>query len=159
MTVAPLPPPHWLCYPPHSTHLLQALDFGCFSVLKHSYGQLVQEKAELGVFHIDKPDFLVLYYQTHQITFTEKTIKNAFEATGIVPFNAQKVLSWLMVKTPSSQLQPQTLEPQSQLPLVTPPNITELDAQVKAFQQHCMRVADNHSSPTDQALHYFLGRK
>jgi|SRR5436190_4673392 len=54
----------WLCYPPHSTHLLQVLDYGYFSVLKHSYGQLVQEKAELGVFRIDKPDFLALYYQT-----------------------------------------------------------------------------------------------
>ncbi|KJZ70722.1 hypothetical protein HIM_09906 [Hirsutella minnesotensis 3608] len=47
----------WLCYPPHSTHLLQALDFGCFSALKSSYGRLVQEKAELETFHIDKIDF------------------------------------------------------------------------------------------------------
>ena len=43
----------WLCYPPHSTDLLQPLDFGCFSVLKETYGRLVQEKAELGIYHID----------------------------------------------------------------------------------------------------------
>ena len=27
-----------LCMPPHSSHILQPLDVGCFSVLKRSYG-------------------------------------------------------------------------------------------------------------------------
>jgi len=51
----------WLCYPPHSTHLLQPLDVGCFSPLKNAYGRLVQEKDQLGVHHIDKEDFLTIY--------------------------------------------------------------------------------------------------
>ncbi|KAM4064008.1 DDE superfamily endonuclease [Hirsutella rhossiliensis] len=149
----------WLFYPPHSTHLLQALDFGCFSALKNSYGRLVQEKVELGTFRIDKTDFLVLYHQAHRITFTEKTIKNAFEAVGIVPYNPQKVLSRLNVRTPSPLLQPTTLDPchapkvldhgrwlgkargweasrsGSQRLAKTPHNITELEAQAKALQK------------------------
>lgn len=149
----------WLCYPPHSTHLLQALDFGCFSALKNSYGRLVQEKVELGTFHIDKTDFLVLYHQAHRITFTEKTIKNAFEAVGIVPYNPQKVLSRLNVRTPSPLLQPTTLDPQgsgSQLLAKTPHNITELEAQVKALQKHRTRAAHEQASPTDQAVRYLV---
>lgn len=53
----------WLCPPPHSTHLTQALDVGCFSPLKATYGRLVFEKAQLEVHHIDKVDFLQLYLQ------------------------------------------------------------------------------------------------
>ncbi|KAM4062004.1 DDE superfamily endonuclease [Hirsutella rhossiliensis] len=141
----------WLFYPPHSTHLLQALDFGCFSALKNSYGRLVQEKVELGTFRIDKTDFLVLYHQAHRITFTEKTIKNAFEAVGIVPYNPQKD-----TKSSTSANYPRPLDfsrekhgagrpllcapynPQgsgSQRLAKTPHNITELEAQAKALQK------------------------
>ncbi len=149
----------WLYYSPYSTHLLQALDFGCFSVLKNAYGWLVQEKAELGTFHINKTDFLVLYHQAYWSIFTEKTIKKAFEAVGIVPFNPGKVLARLKTKTPSPLLQPATLNLSgsgSQLPLKTPRNIMELNAQVRALQQHRTRPAYDKASPTGQALSYLV---
>ncbi len=149
----------WLCYPPHSTHLLQALDFGCFSVLKSAYGRLVQEKAELGIFHIDKTDFLTLYHQAHRTTFTEKTIRNAFEAVGIIPFNPEKVLARLKTKTPSPLLQPATLDlsgSSNRLPLKTPRNVMELNAQVEALQRHRTRSGYEETSPTDQALPYLV---
>ena len=150
----------WRCYPPHSTHLLQALDFGCFSPLKSAYGRLVLEKARLGVTHIDKDDFLVLYYQAHQTIFTEKLVKAAFAAIGIVPYDPQKVLSRLKPKTPSPRLQPATLNPgssESHRLLQTPYNIAELDAQVKALQQHRSKASSaTQESPTDQALHFLI---
>jgi hypothetical protein len=31
-----------ICMPVHSSHLLQPLDVGCFSILKHSYGRLIE---------------------------------------------------------------------------------------------------------------------
>jgi hypothetical protein len=43
-----------LCMPAHSSHLLQPLDVGCFSVLKRSYGRLVELKMSLGVNYIAK---------------------------------------------------------------------------------------------------------
>ncbi|KJZ70848.1 hypothetical protein HIM_09762 [Hirsutella minnesotensis 3608] len=136
----------WLCYPPHSTHLF-------------SYGRLVQEKAELGTFHIDKTDFLVLYHQAHRMTFTEKTIKNAFEAVGITPLDPQRVLSRLNVRTPSPVLQATTFGLQgleSRLLPKTPHNIIELEAQVKALQEHRTRAAHEQGSPTDQAVRYLV---
>jgi len=142
----------WLCCPPHSTDLLQPLDVGCFSVLKETYGRLVKEKAELGIYHIDKLDFLILYQHSRTITFTDKNIKSAFQAVGLVPYNPEKVLSLLKIKTPSPLLQPQALQLQGAegpLPLQTPYNITELDAQVKALQQRRTMTAHDQNSPTD----------
>ncbi|USP76146.1 plasma membrane calcium-transporting atpase 2 [Curvularia clavata] len=50
-----------LCMPPHTSHLLQPLDVGCFSPLKRVYGREIEELARQGVYHIDKIDFLTVY--------------------------------------------------------------------------------------------------
>jgi hypothetical protein len=50
-----------ICMPPHSSHLLQPLDVGCFGPLKRAYGGLVKAKMRLGFNHIDKLDFLKAY--------------------------------------------------------------------------------------------------
>jgi hypothetical protein len=146
----------WLCCPPHSTHILQPLDVGCFSPLKNAYGRLVQDRAQLGINHIDKPDFLMLYQQARIAALSEKNIKSAFRTVGLVPYDPEKVLSRFQVRTPSPLLQQQFNGPESQLPLQTPYNITELDAQVKALQEHRTKAAHNQTSPTDEALHYLV---
>jgi hypothetical protein len=50
-----------LCLPLHSSHLLQPLDVGCFSVLKRSYGRIVEGWIRIGINHIDKQDFITIY--------------------------------------------------------------------------------------------------
>jgi len=82
-----------LCMPSHSSHILQPLDVGCFSPLKNAYSQLVQKLARNGIFHIDKSDFLDMYYQARTAIFNEKNITSAFRAIGLVPFNPERVLS------------------------------------------------------------------
>ena len=47
-----------LCMPPHSSHILQPLDVGCFAPLKKAYGNQVANLMRLGINHIDKPEFL-----------------------------------------------------------------------------------------------------
>jgi hypothetical protein len=143
----------YLCPPPHSTHLLQALDVGCFSPLKNAYGRLVQDKSQLGIRHIDKIDFLNLFYQARQVSFTEKNIKKAFEAVGLVPYDPKKVLS--RFHTPSPQLVSHGLpdSPRRQLPLQTPYDIDQLDAQIKALRQ--LRPMDS-TSPSNQILHHII---
>jgi hypothetical protein len=73
--------------------------------LKNAYNRLVQAKAELGIYHIEKLNFLVLFQQARAIALTSKNIKSAFQAVRILPFDPQKVLSRLKVRTPSPQLQ------------------------------------------------------
>lgn len=89
--------------PPHSSHLLQPLDVGCFGPLKYAYGGLVEAKMRLGFNHIDKLDFLKAYPTAHQKVFTSQNIQNSFMAAGIKPFDPLQVLEKLNISlsTPS----------------------------------------------------------
>jgi hypothetical protein len=91
-----------LCMPPYSSHLLQPLNVGCFSVLKRSYGRLVEQKMGAGVNHIDKHDFLPLYQQARLEALHERNIRSRFAATDLVLFNPDQVLSlvYAQFKTP-----------------------------------------------------------
>jgi hypothetical protein len=92
-----------ICMPAHSSHKLQPLDVGCFSPLKKAYGTLIEQKARLGVNHIDKFDFLEAFPAARESAFQAETIKNSFAGAGLVPFNPDRVLSKLdiQLKTPT----------------------------------------------------------
>jgi hypothetical protein len=90
-----------LCMPAHSSHLLQPLDVGCFSVLKHFYGQAVQDLARVGSTDINKRDFLDLYPAARQATFKPSIIASSFMSAGIIPFSPETVLSKLDLHPPT----------------------------------------------------------
>ena len=89
--------------PVYLSHLLQPLDIGCFSVLKRSYGHLVEQQMRMGINHIDKLDFLTAYPQARDEAFRPTIVQNAFAAAGLVPYNPDRVLSQLNIqlKTPT----------------------------------------------------------
>ena len=43
--------------PPHSSHILQPLDVGCFGPLKKSYGRQIEHLMRAHITHITKEDF------------------------------------------------------------------------------------------------------
>jgi hypothetical protein len=90
-----------ICMPPHASHLLQPLDVGCFSVLKRLYGGAVSTLMRNGVNSIDKEDFLELIADARIGAFKTSTIQNSFSATGLAPFDANKVLEKLNVRLDS----------------------------------------------------------
>ncbi|ODM14985.1 hypothetical protein SI65_09480 [Aspergillus cristatus] len=92
-----------ICMPAHSSHLLQPLDVGCFTPLKQAYGSLVENKARHNFNHIDKLDFLEAYPQARSEVLKPETIKNSFAASGLVPFDPERVLEKLNIqlKTPT----------------------------------------------------------
>jgi hypothetical protein len=91
-----------LCMPAHTSHLLQPLDVGCFSPLKRAYGHEVSELARQAVYHIDKVDFLWIYQRIRPRALCEQNIKAGFQATGLIPFSPERVLTCLtVVRTPS----------------------------------------------------------
>jgi hypothetical protein len=47
-----------LCMPPHSSHILQPLDVGCFGPLKKSYGRQIEHLMRQQCTHITKEDFI-----------------------------------------------------------------------------------------------------
>ena len=87
-----------LCMPPGSSHILQPLDVGCFSILKRSYGHQVEQIVRNGIDYIDKPDFLTSYHQARLETFTEGNIHGSFRATGLVPYDPLRVLEQLQIR-------------------------------------------------------------
>jgi hypothetical protein len=137
--------------PPHLSHLLQPLNISCFTVLKRSYGKLVKQKMSLGVNHINKEEFIHLYAQARPEALHERNIKSGFSATGLVPYNPERVLSVLHapIHTPSPQLQ---LTEATVYTTATPHTVAELDQQVELVKQGIKRRAHSPQSPLDQAL-------
>jgi hypothetical protein len=92
-----------LCMPAHSSHILQPLDVSCFGPLKRSYGQKIEGKMRLGHNHITKVEFLPAFQAAYNQVMTISTITAGFRATGLVPFNPERVLSTLtpILGTPS----------------------------------------------------------
>jgi hypothetical protein len=92
-----------VCMPPHSSHLLQPLDVSCFAVLKRQYGQLVEQRMRLGFNHIDKHDFLTAFPTARTMAYKAENIRNGFAATGLVPFDPDRVYQQLdiQIRTPT----------------------------------------------------------
>jgi hypothetical protein len=81
-----------LCMPAHTSHILQPLDVSCFGPLKKAYGSQIENKMRLGINHITKEEFLPAFFTAHQQTMTTGNITSGFRATGLVPFNPERVL-------------------------------------------------------------------
>ena len=89
--------------PPHSSHILQPLDVGCFGPLKLAYGRQIEDLMRSSITHITKTDFLPAFYIAFQSAMTENNIKAGFRGTGLTPYNPESVLSRLdlRLRTPS----------------------------------------------------------
>ena len=142
-----------LCMPPHSSHLLQPCDVGCFAVLKRSYGRQIEGYMRNGVNHIDKQDFLEAYYTARTETMNSANIHSSFAATGLVPYDPERVLSKLhtQLKTPTP---PSSSHGTKLAPWVpeTPHNTAQLELQSKAIKDYIKRRTKSPPSPTDLAL-------
>ena len=126
--------------PPHSSHLLQPLDVGCFSPLKRAYGQQISSLVRDHINHITKIEFLPAFYAAYNQSITKENICSSFRGAGLVPYNAEAVLSKLDVKlrTPTPPALEVTLWEAK-----TPSNAHELEAQTTLV---CERVRRHKSS-------------
>ncbi|KAL6158071.1 MFS-type transporter clz9 [Exserohilum turcicum] len=87
-----------LCMPPHSSHLLQPLDVGCFSPLKRAYSREVESLIRNHINHITKLEFLPAFKAAFDRSFTPANIRSAFQGAGLVPLQLDAVLSKLDIK-------------------------------------------------------------
>jgi hypothetical protein len=138
-----------LCMPAHSSHLLQALDVGCFAVLKRAYGRFVSDLARVGYNHIDKFDFLDDYQRARLEAFQPNTIRNSFVATGLNPVNAERVLSKLNIslRTPT----PPSSRPSSrssQFTPKTPKTVAQLHKQASSLRQLLKQRSNSPPTPS-----------
>ena len=97
-----------LCMPPHSSHLLQPLDVGCFSPLKRAYSRQIEDLMRAHVTHISKLEFFQAFKAAFIATMTEENILGGFRGAGIIPFNPESVISRLDIRlrTPTPSRSP-----------------------------------------------------
>jgi hypothetical protein len=94
-----------LCMPPHSSHELQPLDVGCFSILKDSYSRAIEQIMQMQITYITKDNFFPVFKEAYDNSMTVRNAQAGFRATGLVPLNPDKVLSRLdfIPRTPTPQ--------------------------------------------------------
>jgi hypothetical protein len=135
-----------LCMPPHSSHLLQPLDVGCFSVLKRSYGREIEKLMRNHIHHITKPDFFLAFHAAFWVTFRPENVRGGFRGAGLVPFDPEKVISQLDIKlrTPTPTGPP--LAQSDAWVSKTPQNANETSLQTTHIKDRISR--HQNSSPT-----------
>ena len=102
-----------LCLPPHSSHLTQPLDVGCFGPLKRAYGDEINKFSMVSINHITKEDFLLSFKAAYFKTMTADNIKGGFRGAGLIPHDPEAVVSKLDIKlrTPTPPLPDANEEP------------------------------------------------
>jgi hypothetical protein len=142
-----------LCMLAHSSQYLQPLDVACFGPLKRFYGRLIEKRSRLGYHHIDKFDFLTAFPKARQEAFKFETIKNAFAASGIVPYNPVRVLEKLNIqlKTPTPPPSRGSTS-QSSWGLQTPHNTVQLQRQTSAINSLLKQMPPSPSNLTVRAV-------
>ena len=135
--------------PPHSSHILQPLDVGCFSPLKTLYSKQIESLICVRINYITKLKFLPAFKEAFEAAFTEQNIKSGFRATGLVPYNPANVLSHLdlRLKTPTP---PPTKEPN--WIAKTPQNAAELEFQTTHLKNRIVRHQDSSPTSIDEAF-------
>ncbi|KAI9040597.1 Transposase [Aspergillus affinis] len=121
--------------PANSSHLLQPLDVGCFGPLKKAYGRSVEDRSRLGKTHIDKFDFLKALPAARQDALTVQNTQSGFTATGIAPFDPQRVPDKLNIRVftpeaPSTGVQSSA----TSSALVTPHTVRQLRRRTSTLQ-------------------------
>jgi len=142
-----------LCMPPHSSHILQPLDVGCFSVLKRAYSKQVVEYMRLGINHIDKLEFLTAFKAARSEAMTASNIRSGFAATGLVPLDPEQVLCTISRPLTPPELLAATNDRWAP---ETPHNVHQLERQVTAIKGFIQRRSKSPPSPTDAALNQLV---
>jgi hypothetical protein len=122
-----------LCMPPHSSHLLQPLDVGCFLPLKRAYSREVKNLIR---HHFTKLEFLPAFKAAFSQSFTSANICSAFPGARLVPLQPDAVLLKLNVRlrtpTPAALLE-------ALWEARTPSNVRELEAQLTSIRNRVRR--------------------
>ncbi|RKK31124.1 hypothetical protein BFJ66_g15995 [Fusarium oxysporum f. sp. cepae] len=138
-----------LCMPPHSSHLLQPLDVGCFGLLKKAYGREIEHLIRRSITHISKTEFFPAFYAAFQLTMTEANIKGGFRGAGLAPFDPEVVISKLDVQLRT----PTPVEEEAQQAQLwtskTPRTVLEAGSQSEYLQR---RIRRHHSSSPESIL-------
>ena len=115
--------------PPHSTHLTQLLDVGCFQPYKHYYSETINNAMKAGAADYGKLEFLASLQTIRSPTFKKSIIRSAVKNTGLISYNLEIVLRKIRALKPAPRA-------------VTPPPSLIPDMQVRAVCDTTSRHSD-----------------
>jgi hypothetical protein len=141
-----------LCMPPHSSHLLQPLDIGCFGPLKKAYGREIDHLITRSITYISKTEFFPAFYAAFQATMTEKNIKGGLRGAGLVPFNPEYVVSKLDVQLRTPTPAEEVTYPSIPWVSKTPQTVLEAGTQSEYLQRRIRRHKSSSPEPIPGAL-------
>ena len=78
--------------PSHTSHKLQPCDVGPFAPLKTAYRDQVERLNRGGIDIVGKEHFTYLYSPARDTALTKRNIRAGWAATGLYPFNPERVL-------------------------------------------------------------------
>jgi hypothetical protein len=138
-----------LCMPPHSSHLLQPLDIGCFGPLKKAYSREIEHLIRYSITHVSKTEFFPAFYAAFQAAIIESNIRGGFRGAGLAPFDPESVISKLDVQlrtpTPAEEL----TEPLTPWVSKTPKTVLEAQSQSEYLDR---RIRQHQSSSPESIL-------
>ena len=86
--------------PPHTSHILQPLDVGVFSVYKHWHSAAVEDASVSGCQKFTKDEFLYALGEIRRKTFKPSTIRLGWKLTGLWPINSRLITEDLIDYNP-----------------------------------------------------------
>jgi hypothetical protein len=138
-----------LCMPPHSSHLLQPLDVGCFAPMKRAYYTEIESWSRYAGTQVKKETFLPAFRIAFDKAITKDNILASFRGAGLVPHDPERVLSKLdvVLRTP-------TPPPSEAIPWEskTPTTLTEIEAQTTLVRERMQRHRESPISPLLKAI-------
>ena len=102
-----------LSYPPHCTHILQGLNVVCFAKMKHQFRAEIKRFENLHCHGVMKEDFAGVFGQVFLQEFNEDTVKAAFSATGVWPYNPDAIRNEQLKPSLPTSIKGSFLIPQS----------------------------------------------
>ncbi|KAF5724953.1 Fot5 transposase [Fusarium mundagurra] len=137
-----------LCMPPHSSHLLQPLDVGCFGPLKKAYGREIDHLIRRSITYISKTEFFPAFYNAFQAAITKENIKGGFRGAGLVPFDPEYVISKLDVQLRTPTPAEEVTNPSTPWVPKTPQTVLEARSQSEYLQRRIRR----HKSSSPESI-------
>jgi hypothetical protein len=121
-----------LCYPAHTTHVLQGLDVVVFATVKRCLGEERDAWEQRTGEKISKTNFLGIYGRAHLRALTPENIKASFRKTGVWPFDPSVVTDEMMAPSKETSCE-------GHLPVVP---ATPVRVIAKLLQK--LTISDNH---------------
>ena len=91
---------HLVCFPPHSTHLIQPLDVGVFGPMKSSWRTILKwHQIETCATIVTKHEFPSLISRLWDKSFRPDHLINGFNKTGVCPLSRKAITSDQLVKS------------------------------------------------------------